>query len=147
MHGDEELNNSMECSPSWEANSCSAIQSVHHQWFTTVFMTPTDSNISQFNPGHIPQPYFFNVHLIFFHIWLHLPNGLFSSGFQTNFLRISYHLHVCCMCFVCMTNILLLQVAQLCPWTQTCSTPRKHSFPRNERHDIGSKLVFSLKTN
>jgi hypothetical protein len=85
------MNNSMEQSPSWEANCRSAIQDIprfyraagsllgHHRANKSL---PLNHALSLMNPVHICLPYIFNL-IFFFHLQLSLPSSLFPSGFST----------------------------------------------------------------
>jgi hypothetical protein len=84
----------MEQSPSWEANSnLCASQEIPRIYGTRKFLTvPTSArhlSLSWANSIQSPRPpptSWRSILILFYHLRLGLPNGLFSSGFPTNTL-------------------------------------------------------------
>jgi hypothetical protein len=82
----------MELSPSWEAASCAATQEllsilwnpkVHYRVHKSPPLVPILSHI---DPVHTIPSYLRSILVLFTHLRLGLPSGLFSSGFPTNIL-------------------------------------------------------------
>ena len=88
--------NSKEHSPSWEANRSSAIQEFPHILCNPMVHyciqkdSPSVPILSQNNPDHDSPSQFLNTHLILFsHLRLGLPSGIFPSCSPTKNLQIS----------------------------------------------------------
>ena len=86
------LTHSMQQSASWEANRFSASQEiprilwnpkVHYRFHNCPPPVPI---LSQINPVHAPHPTSWKYILIFSHLRLGLPSGIFPSGFPTKTL-------------------------------------------------------------
>jgi hypothetical protein len=82
----------MKLSPSWEAANCAATQyipsilwnpKVHYRAHKSLPPVPT---LSQINPIHTIPSYLRSILILFTHIRLGLPSGLFLSGLTTNIL-------------------------------------------------------------
>jgi hypothetical protein len=60
--------------------------------------------LTQLNPFHAIQPYL-SFSLLFVHLCLDLPSGLFPTGFSTRILHFSYP-HLCHLPFISFSFIL-----------------------------------------
>ena len=90
------LTYSIEQSPSWEANRFSASQEIPRiLWNPNIHYRihkcpPPVPILSQLDPVHAPTSHFLKIHLniiIYSHLRLGLPSGLFPSGFPTKTLN------------------------------------------------------------
>ena len=85
---------SIERSPSWEANQFSASQEIPHiSWNPKVHYCfhkclPPVPILSRIDPVHAPPhpTSWRSILILFSHLWLDLPSGLFPSGFPTKTL-------------------------------------------------------------
>jgi hypothetical protein len=87
------ITNFTELSSSWETASCAAIQElpsilwtpkVHYRVQKSPPLVPI---LSQTNPVHTTPSYLRSILILFTHLCLGLPSGLFPSGFPTNILH------------------------------------------------------------
>jgi len=94
------LTNSVQQSPSREANMSSASQDIPPHFMKPESslshskLSPTLPILSQINPGHASPPHptsWRSILILFFHACLGLPNGLFHSGLLTKTLYAPLH--------------------------------------------------------
>ena len=95
---------SMEQSPSWKAKRFSASQETPRILWTRKFISAVTSachlsvSWATSNQSMLPHPICWRSILIFSHLCLVFPNGLFPSGFPTKTLYKTLHLPICATC-------------------------------------------------